>query len=115
MCELKVFLKEDGRIAEVAHDIIYAKILEQRLILKDALGGSKTIEGALVDELDISKETLSLVKEPIILKVLSFLTIYNTAKASGVYDQRIEEAWEEVKAEGDRCIREAWARLGGRR
>ena len=115
MCELKVTLNEDGQAKEVAEDVVYVKLKDQNLILRDVLGRSKIIEGALVEELDISKESLALVKAPLLLKVVKFLTLYNEVLSSGKYDQNIELAWEEVKAEGDKCIREAWTKLGSRR
>ncbi|MEM4165470.1 MAG: CooT family nickel-binding protein [Nitrososphaerales archaeon] len=108
MCELKVSLKEDGKSVEVAQDVIYVKLSEQNLILRDVLGSSKIVEGALVEELDISKESLILLKSPLLTKVARFLSILNTSISTRRYDQSIEAAWEDVKAEGDRCIREAW-------
>ncbi|MEM3614617.1 MAG: CooT family nickel-binding protein [Nitrososphaerales archaeon] len=108
MCELKVSLKEDGKSVEVAQDVIYVKLSEQNLILRDVLGSSKIVEGALVEELDISKESLILLKSPLLTKVARFLSILNASISTRRYDQSIEAAWEDVKAEGDRCVREAW-------
>jgi len=115
MCELKVTLKEDGKLTQVAEDVVYVKIAEQNLILKDVLGRTKIVEDALVEELDISKESLTLVKAPLLIKAAKFLSLYESALSSGKYDQSLEAAWEEVKAEGDRCVREAWAKLGSKR
>jgi predicted RNA-binding protein len=115
MCELKVTLREDGKVADVAEDVVYVKLSERNLILRDVLGRSKIVEDALVDELDISKESLTLVKSPLLTKAAKFLSLYDAVLSSGKYDQSLEAAWEEVKAEGDRCIREAWARLGNKR
>jgi len=108
-------LKDNGKATEVAEDIVYVKLEQQNLILKDVLGRSKIIEDALVEELDISRESLTLIKAPLLIKAAKFLSIYNAALSMGRYDQSIEAAWEEVKAEGDRCIREAWAKLGSKR
>lgn len=108
-------MKEGGEAREVAEDIVYVKLGEQNLVLRDVLGRSKILEDALVEELDVSKESLTLVKAPLLLKAAKFLSLYNAALSSGKYDQRMELAWEEVKAEGDRCIREAWSKLGTRR
>jgi len=115
MCELKVTLKEDGKLTEVAEDVVYVKLSEHNLVLKDVLGRSKIVEDALVEELDISKEHLTLVKAPLLTKAARFLSLYSEALSSGKYDQSLEAAWEEVKAEGDRCIREAWAKLAVKR
>ena len=108
-------MKDNGKATEVAEDIVYVKLEQQNLILKDVLGRSKIIEDALVEELDISRESLTLIKAPLLIKAAKFLSIYNAALSMGRYDQSIEAAWEEVKAEGDRCIREAWAKLGSKR
>lgn len=113
MCELKVTLRENGFTREVAQDVVYVKLSGQDLILKDALGASKIVEGALVEELDISKESLTLLKAPLLTKAVKFLNALNASISNGRYDQSIEATWEEVKAEGDRCIREAW-KLGSR-
>lgn len=108
LCELKVTLKENNVAKKVAEDVVYVKLSEQNLILKDVIGNSKVIEGALVEELDISKESLTLLKAPLLAKVARFLSILNSSISAGRYDQNIETAWEEVKAEGDRYIKEAW-------
>jgi len=56
MCELKVIIEN-----EVEFDnVIYAKTIENRVIVKDILGKSKEFKNYKIKEVDISKEQLIL-------------------------------------------------------
>ncbi len=59
MCEFTVFLKKEI----VCGDIIYAKIEGKRVLLKDVLGTTKTVENCKIVEVDVSSERLVLASE----------------------------------------------------
>jgi len=56
MCEFTVFLNKEI----VCRDIVYAKTRGNNVLLKDVLGGAKTIENCKIDEVDVSSERLIL-------------------------------------------------------
>lgn len=58
MCEFKVFLG-DKRVAE---DVIYAKVEDQRVTLRDILGKPVVVEGVRIVEVDVSSTRLVLEK-----------------------------------------------------
>lgn len=58
MCELKVFL--DGDV--VFRDVIYAKNDGNKIILKDVLGITKTLDDCQILEVNIGSESLILTK-----------------------------------------------------
>ncbi|MCK4437639.1 CooT family nickel-binding protein [Candidatus Bathyarchaeota archaeon] len=49
MCEFKVF--QDGE--KIAEDIIYAKVEDDRVVLRDIIGTEKVIEGAEIVEVNV--------------------------------------------------------------
>ena len=56
MCEFTVFL--DKNI--VFRDVVYAKLEEGKLLLKDVLGALKTVENCKIVEVDVHSERLVL-------------------------------------------------------
>ncbi len=56
MCEFKVLL--NGKT--ICEDVIYAKSEENRVILKDILGGTKIIKNCKIAEVDVGSEKLLL-------------------------------------------------------
>jgi predicted RNA-binding protein len=59
MCELKVML--DNK--EVFENVIFAKQVENKVVVKDILGQSKEFENCSINEVNISKEQLILSSE----------------------------------------------------
>jgi predicted RNA-binding protein len=60
VCEFKVFLKKDDREDAVAEDIVYAKVENGSIVLKDVLGNSVKVENATILEVDVEAERLVL-------------------------------------------------------
>jgi predicted RNA-binding protein len=56
MCEFTVFLDK----SIVFRDAVYAKLEEGKLLLKDVLGASKTVENCKIVEVDVHSERLVL-------------------------------------------------------
>ena len=56
MCELKVIINE----AVVFENVVYAKTLENKVVVKDILGNSMTFKNYTVTEVNITKEQLVL-------------------------------------------------------
>lgn len=108
MCEFKVL--NEGRL--VAKDIVYASILNGRLILKDALNSPTCAGNALIAEIDVSNETMKVKEDPLIGNMLQFLDSIASCERSAKYDRRLEAIWQEVKCRGDEMIRQLWGRYG---
>ena len=58
MCEFKVFLGDE----RVAEDVVYAKVEDQRVTLRDVLGKPVVVEGVRIVEVDVSSTRLVLEK-----------------------------------------------------
>jgi predicted RNA-binding protein len=56
MCELKVIIGNEVEF----ENVIYAKSIENRVVVKDILGKSKEFKDYKITEVDISKEQLIL-------------------------------------------------------
>jgi predicted RNA-binding protein len=58
VCEFKVWLGGE----KVAEDVIYAKVEDGRVILRDVLGKPVVVEGARITEVDVASTRLVLEK-----------------------------------------------------
>jgi predicted RNA-binding protein len=56
MCELKVIIGNEVEL----ENVIYAKSIENKVVVKDILGNTKEFENYKIAEVDISKEQLLL-------------------------------------------------------
>jgi predicted RNA-binding protein len=56
MCELKVIVENEVEF----ENVIYAKTIENRVVVKDILGKSKEFKNCKIIEVDINKEQLIL-------------------------------------------------------
>lgn len=112
LCELKVINKDGGKEQKVGEDIIYAKVSDDHVLLRDILGGVTKIHGAIIEEVDINSEILKLASSPIIIKINKFLDACRRCESEKVYDEKVEALWEEIKASGDDFIRTLWKKYG---
>ncbi|MCP8312874.1 MAG: CooT family nickel-binding protein [archaeon] len=112
MCELKVISKDGEKEIKVGEDVIYAKFSEDYILLKDVLGGTIKIHGAIIEEVDINSETLKLASSPIIIKINKFLDACHRCESKKVYDKEVEALLEEIKASGDEAVRTLWKKYG---
>lgn len=108
MCELRVISRDGEKEQKVGEDIVYAKVSDDHVLLKDVLGGAVKIQGAIIEELDINSETLKLVSSPIIIKIYNFLDACRRCESEKVYDKELESLWNEIKASGDEAVRTIW-------
>lgn len=104
MCEFKVFDQEQV----VARDIVHANLSNGALVLKDVLGSATSVEGGVVMEIDVAKETIRLQTDPIIGDVLRFIYAVARCEESNRYDNGLEDIWQRAKSRGDERIRELW-------
>ncbi len=111
MCELKVAVVTPSKNEHVAEDVIFAQVENGHVILRDVLGTMRTVPDALISNVDISKEALSLVQSPIVGPFLRFLDACNTAEVDGNCE-KVEETWNDLKAEGDQAVRSLWRARG---
>ncbi len=112
LCEFKVISKEAKKERKVGEDIVYAKFSEDHVLLKDILGGTTKIHGAIIEEVDVNSEILKLASSPIIIKINKFLDACQKCDSEKVYDKKLEALWEDVKASGDEAIRALWKKYG---
>lgn len=113
MCEFKVVLEDDGKLREVASDIIHIKLEGNMLMLRDIIGKTVKLKSAIITEVNVPREELKLYSNSLLDKVLTFIKKYNECVRTGTYSEDLEELWEEVKAEGSEMIRSLWTKLRG--
>ncbi|RLE49937.1 MAG: hypothetical protein DRJ21_02065 [Candidatus Methanomethylicota archaeon] len=113
MCEFKVLARSFNSIEDVGSDIIYAKFNYGDVTLRDIIGNEKTVNSAIIDEVNVAKEQLKLFKHPIIKLLFNFLKKYEECLNTGVYSEELESLWEDVKSAGSNMVREIWLKLKG--
>jgi len=99
----------------VAHDIVYASLSNGVLTLKDILGSATSVDDAVVLEIDVTKESIGLKKDPLIGGMLRFLEEVSRCERSGRYESTIEDIWLNLKSRGDEKVRELWRRYEDRK
>ena len=104
MCEFKVFDQQ----TLVAEGIVYAKLSDGALVLRDILHSATDLKETLVMEIDVANETMRLRRHPLIGDMLRFLDAVARCEESGKYDRGLEELWQRAKSRGDETIRDLW-------
>jgi len=106
MCEFTVILSEDGREDKVAEDIIRTSYQNGELILMDILGDRISVGGALIREINVDSELLRIQRSEVLKSFIRFLEVYERCKESGVCEDELKKAWEDVKSIGDSIVNE---------
>lgn len=114
MCEFKVYLKDVGGESEVAEDVVYAKVLNGAIVLRDILGGLKKLNDVAIVEVDVDKEKMLLKPMPILSQLSAFISLCEQCESRKVYLKDVESLWEEVKLRGDDMVRSLRARFKDR-
>ena len=100
MCEFKVLLRELAGLSKIAEDVVKTKYNNQRLILMDVTGNSKSVTGAIITDVDVLNEELRLIKHPLIAPFLELIH----AHLEGEKPENLKEMWERLKREGDKIF-----------
>jgi predicted RNA-binding protein len=59
MCEFKVILGEE----EIFIDVIYVKVEDEKIFLRDVLGESKEVIDCHIREIDVTSNTITLIRK----------------------------------------------------
>jgi predicted RNA-binding protein len=111
MCELRVHVNTPTKDEDVAQDVVYAQVQANHVLLKDVLGATRTIPDTLISTVDIGKEALFLRQSPVVGPFLRFLDACERAETTRDHS-RVEESWNDFKAEGDKAVRSLWRKYG---
>jgi len=101
LCEFKVYLETEGKQELIAEDITNAKLDENSLVLTDILGRTTKVEGALITEIDVKKESLRVYTSPVIFELLKLFISFEPDLSAL---NELQSAWKAVKARGDELI-----------
>jgi len=100
LCEFKVkVVARDGEV-KVAGDIVYVKVDDEGVTLKDITGKPVKVESSLVSYINVTSEELHLIKHPLIsafLKLLLRLSDSNNAKEA-------QALWESFIKDGEKIL-----------
>ena len=102
MCEFKVYSGPEGRQQLIAEDIINAKLDENSVVLSDILGGTTKVEGALIAEVDVKKESLRVYSSPFIFDLFTFFVSCERRDRRPI--DQLESTWKALKKRGDQVI-----------
>ncbi len=100
MCEFRVKLEERNGEKDVANDIVYVKLDERGVVLKDVTGMTFRVDSAIVSYVNVTSEELRLVEHPLIgvfLKLLSKLASSNSTEGA-------RALWEAFIKEGEKLL-----------
>ncbi len=104
MCEYKVYLRSEAGTEElVGEDIVVARIDGGKIVLKDVLGFEKKLEGAIIGEVNVNNETITLEKSGLITSFMEFLEAYRNYKRGGSLEDA-KLAWEKLVRAGNKVF-----------
>jgi len=106
VCEFKVDVNRGGSMEEVAEDIVYAKKERRGIVLKNVLGDSVEVEGAVIEEVDVEGERMSLLSSPLLSQIQEFIELHHRCLSDRALIDEVESSWAKVKALGEGVLAE---------
>jgi len=100
MCEFKVKKIENEKEIEIIDNVLYSTIQDNKLIFRNILGMTTTVENALITEISVPSEKILLIESPLIEPFYELMRIINE---NGTKEE-IKKSWSEFKALGDKII-----------
>ena len=100
MCEFKVKKFDNGKEIEIVDSVLYSTIQDNKLIFRNILGMTTTVENALITEISVPSEKLLFVESPLIPP---FYGLMNLIKENAT-SKEIKKAWSEFKEMGDKIL-----------
>lgn len=104
MCEFKVTVSDGGQSSVVATDIVYAELVDGKIILKDILGVSLVVESAIISHVNVNSQQMKLLSLPIINNFIKFIEHYNKCISEREYNSDLEKIWNQFKIDGDTLV-----------
>lgn len=106
MCEFKVSVYDGKKSSVVATDVVYAEQIGEKIVLRDILGVSSTVESAMISYVNVNSQQMKLLSLPILASFSKFIEMYVKYAAEGKYISELENIWNKIKKEGEQLIEE---------
>ena len=100
MCEFKLKMLENDNEKEISENILYSTIEDDKLIFRNILGMTTSVENAMIIEISVLSEKILLLKSDLMPYVYKLIQLQN----SGASDQDIKDAWIKLKEMGDKLF-----------
>lgn len=108
MCKFKVVIEDSGSV--IAENIVKTFYEGKTLKLVNILNETVNVENAIVSGVDVGKEELKILKNPLLGAVFEFLKTYLEYQSKNAYNPLVEELWNRVKSLGEVMLRELWVK-----
>jgi len=100
MCEFKVKKIKNGKEIEIVDNVLYSTIQDNKLIFRNILGMTTTVENALITEISVPSERIALMESPILPHFYGLMQLINEQATK----EDIKKAWIEFKEKGDKVL-----------
>ncbi|MHA1785743.1 MAG: CooT family nickel-binding protein [Candidatus Helarchaeota archaeon] len=100
MCEFKLKMLENDNEKEISENILYSTIEDDKLIFRNILGMTTSVENAMIIEISVLSEKILLLKSDLMPYVYKLIQLQN----SGASDQDIKDAWIKLKEMGNKLF-----------
>ena len=97
MCEFKVKILENGEEKEITENILFSKIDDKKIIFRNILGMTTTVEKAMIDEVSVPSEKILLIKSDLIPYFYDLIHLQN----SNASKDELKKAWNNLKEIGN--------------
>lgn len=113
MCEFKVKLLDKKEVREVTEDVLYARIDNGQILLRNVIGMSKTVPSSVIYEVSVPSANMTLITSPILEYLNRFLEIQQECYEKEAFDEELMKTWETLKKTGDKYLEEMKEELKG--
>jgi|GEM_PF-1517098 len=104
MCEYKVYVRDETGTEEmVGEDIVVARIDGGIVVLKDVMGFEKRLEDAIIREVNVNNETITLERSGLISPFMEFLEAYRKYRQGGGIEEA-KSAWKKLLEAGNKMF-----------
>ncbi len=104
MCEYKVYVRdEEGTEEIVGEDIVVARVEGGTVVLRDVMGFEKRLEGAIIGEVNVNSETITLERSGLISSFMEFLEAYRRYREGGKAEEA-KSAWKKLLEAGNKMF-----------
>lgn len=100
MCEFKVKILENGEEKQITENILFSKVEDGKVIFRNILGMTTTVENALIDEISVPSEKILLIRSEIIPYFYDLVHLQSTNATK----EEIKEAWNKLRDVGDKIF-----------
>ena len=104
MCEFNIEIIPKNPSHTKIENILMAYHEDGAVICRDILGSSEIIKSAIISEVSVPSEKLTIFQSDILDPIMRFIELLKKCKVEKKYDPKLEQLWDDIKNKGSEMI-----------